>query len=312
MDALSRILRSVRLESGIISRAHLSVPWAVSSPGAPSPIFHAVTRGSCWVRREGERTPTRLARGDVVVLARGEPHVLFDDPRTRPVSIKAIPTRAFGGVALIEHGGGGEETRIVCGKFVLEHESGSALLALLPPLLHIGAENGALTEWIETTISLLDHEVDRDDPGADAILGRIADVLFVQVLRRWLAGDTGSARGWLAAAQDPQIGQALTLIHEDPAARWSASTLAAKVGMSRSSFFERFTTLLGEPPARYVTRWRLHRATDLMAGRRWSTAQIAERVGYASEDAFTKVFKRHLGLSPSAYRRRLDGATGRA
>jgi len=246
------------------------------------------------------------------VLARGEAHVLFDDPSTRPVSVRAIPTRTDHGVMLLEHGGGGHETRIVCGKFVLEHESGAALLALLPPMLHVGAGRGALTEWIETTLSLLDHEVERDDPGADAILGRIADVLFVQVLRRWLASDTGSARGWLAAAQDPHIGRALKLIHDDPSARWSASTLAAKVGMSRSRFFERFTALLGEPPARYVTRWRMHRATDLMQGRRWSTAQIAARVGYASEDSFTKVFKRHLGVSPSAYRRRLGGANGRA
>lgn len=205
---------------------------------------------------------------------------------------------------LLEHGGGGAATRIICGKFQLDHEGGSALMNLLPEVLHAPASGAAIAPWVDTTLRLLDGELDREEPGIDAMLARLTDVLFVQVLRRHFAA-SNSARGFIAAVQDPAIGRALAMVHDDPGGPWSAAQLGARVGLSRTRFFERFTELVGEPPARYVARWRVQTATDLMRRQGLSTAQVAERVGYASEDAFTKVFKRHVGVSPSVYRRRL-------
>lgn len=308
MDAMSRILRSLRLGSSLISRAHLTAPWGVESPGSAWAIFHAIVEGRAFVRRTGEAEPTELQTGDVVVLTRGDAHIMSSAPGARPTPITSLRHSASsGGVALLEHGGGGAATRIICGKFQLDHEGAGALLNLLPPLLHAPAGGAAIAPWVDTTLRLLDGELDRDEPGIGAMISRLTDVLFVQVLRRHFASEQG-ARGWLAAVQDPAIGRALSLVHEDPGGPWSAAELGSRVGLSRTRFFERFTELVGEPPARYVTRWRVHTATDLMRTRGLSTAQIAERVGYASEDAFTKVFKRHVGVSPSVYRRRLKGS----
>ncbi len=306
MDALSRILRSVRLGSSLISRARLTAPWGVRSPGAPRAIFHAVLRGRCFVRRDGDAEATPLGPGDVVVLAHGDAHVMSDDPSTRPASIDLLRPRRDGALPLLEHGGGGTETRLICGKFELDHDGGAALLRLLPPLLHARADGAELAPWVDTTLRMLEAEVEREDAGVAEMLSRLTDILFVQVLRRHVASAPTQARGWLAALRDPQIGQALALIHAEPASRWSASTLASRVGLSRTRFFEQFTEAVGEPPARYLARWRVHNATDLMRRGSLSTAAVAELVGYSSEDAFTKVFKRHLGVSPSAFRRRLQ------
>jgi AraC-like DNA-binding protein len=296
------------LASSIVSGARLSAPWAIHSNGADCPIFHAIVEGQAYVKRVADGEIKRLEEGDIVVVTRGDAHVMADDPKTPPAPITSFKrTMTAGGVAHLEYGGGGAQTRIICGKFQLDHEGAESLVALLPPLLHVSATSadGSKAAWVDTTLRILDTEIREADAGGDAMIVRLTDILFVQVLRRFWASSGESVKGWLAAVKDHQIGQALALIHEQPAERWDAKVLGAKVGLSRTRFFERFTELVGEPPARYVARWRVSAATDLMRKRSLSTAQIAERVGYASEDAFTKVFKRHLGMSPSAYRRRM-------
>jgi AraC-like DNA-binding protein len=306
MDALSTILCSLRLRSSILSRARLSAPWAIESPDSGgAATFHVLVEGRCWVLRRGDDEPTPLGAGDVIVITRGDRHVMSSAPRCQPVphaSLRRVGQDAS--VPDLEYGGGGELTRIICGNFQIDHDGGGALLDLLPPLLHAPAGDTSVAPWVDTTLRLLDAEIGRAQPGVGAMLTRLADVLFMQVLRSHFARGSG-ARGWFAAVQDPAIGRALSLVHEDPGGPWTASELGARVGLSRTRFFERFTELVGEPPARYVARWRVHAATDLMRRQKLSTAQIAERMGYASEDAFTKVFKRHVGVSPSVYRRRL-------
>jgi AraC-like DNA-binding protein len=307
MDALSTILGSLRLGSTIVSRTHLTAPWAVESPPGAVAIFHAVVEGRCWARRADDE-PVSLGTGDIVVLTRGDRHVLSSAPRLPPAPVTALRrVRQASGVLDLEFGGGGERTRIICGKFRIDHPGGDSLLELLPPLLHAPAASASAAPWVDTTLRLLDTEIGREQPGLDAMLTRLTDVLFMQVIRSHFAAGPG-ARGWFAAVQDPAIGRALALVHEEPGGPWSAAALGARVGLSRTCFFQRFAELMGEPPARYVARWRVHAATDLMRREKLSTAQIAERVGYASEDAFTKVFKRLLGVSPSTYRRRLRGA----
>jgi AraC-like DNA-binding protein len=180
------------------------------------------------------------------------------------------------------------------------------MLSLLPNVMHVSGGGGAADEAATTgTLRLLDEELRCGGPGAETMVERLADVLFARVLRQYVVGAPERARGWSAAIHDGSIGRALALIHTDPAGGWSAGALAARVGMSRTRFFERFTELVGDPPARYLARSRVSAAVDLMRRRDLSTAEVASRVGYSSEKAFTKVFKRYLGASPSEYRRRL-------
>ena len=311
MDTLSAILDAVRLSTGLISRAHFQAPWAVHTSGASGAIFHTLVSGRCWIKPDAAGTAIRLEAGDVVVVSRGDPHVMCDDPGTRPVPIASVPTLFEGaGVPTVHHGGKGEETRILCGTFRLEHGTGESLLQQLPPIVHVPRAEHAMTGWVATAVQWMDQELERGAPGAETVVGRLTDVLFVQVLRQLATTQPESLRGWLAATRDEHIGRAVALIHEEPGASWNAELLASRVGMSRSRFFERFTELIGEPPAKYLAGCRIRAAAELLRGKDWSTAELASRVGYASEDGFTRMFKRRVGVSPREFRRRVEQRAG--
>lgn len=306
--SLTDVLQSVRLETGFISRAMMRAPFAVHTDGLPVPIFHAVASGTCWFRRDGDDEGHTLEVGDVVLLTRGDGHVLADAPGRVTVPLSTLPaTQRRSHVDLVESRGRGPESHVLCGSFAFRHAASEAMLSLLPPLVVVRDRESTLVPWLARTLETLDAELDRDMPGSEVLITRLVDVLVVHVLRRCVLA--GSARGgWSSALRDPKIGRALALVHRRPEAEWTASSLAAQVGMSRSAFFARFTELVGEPPAQYVTRWRMHVAADLMADARLSLGQLAERVGYGSEDAFSKVFKRTMGVSPGQYRRQLRTA----
>jgi len=304
MDSLSAILSSVRLSSTAISSADFSAPFGVQTKGAPAAIFHAILEGTAWITVDGH-APRALGPGDIVVLPHGGPHTIADDPKTPSISVRDLHGDASpSGVPRLKHGGSGARTRIFCGTFHLEHDAERSLLALLPELMHVPAPQGEEGESTAATLRLLDHEVSRGAPGSRTIILRLCDVLFVQVLREHVHASPAGARGWLAALRDEHVGKALALIHQNPAERWDARLLATRAGTSRSRLFARFTELVGEPPARYVARWRILTAADLLGHRRASVADVAERVGYSSEDAFVKAFKRHLGASPAEYRKK--------
>lgn len=307
MDSLSAILASVRLSSTAISTAHFGAPWAVRTAGAPAAIFHAVLHGSAVISAEG-LAPLPLSSGDIVVLPHGGSHTIGDHPATPPIPVRDLRGEVTpSGVPRLDHGGPGPGARIFCGTFHLEHDAERSLLSLLPEIMHVRAARGDDGEGISDTLRLLDREVSRGSPGSRTIVLRLCDVLFVQVLREHVHASPAGARGWLAALRDEHVGKALALIHQNPAEKWDARLLATRAGTSRSRLFARFTELVGEPPARYVARWRILTAADLLGSRRASVADVAERVGYSSEDAFVKAFKRHLGTSPAEYRKRQSG-----
>lgn len=297
MDPLSTILRSVRLKSSIISRAELVAPFGVSTRGATGvALFHAVLEGSVVLRHRGRSFP--LHQGDVALIPGGGPHDILDRAGTPPTPLAALPAKEVGGVRVVRHGGAvGPAARILCGQFHLDHVAASAFLTLLPAVLV------AERQSVAATLGLLDAELSRLRSGSAAVLTRLCDVLFVELLR----GTEGhEERGWLAALQDPAIAKALALVHSEPAAPWDATSLGARVGLSRTRFFDRFTKLVGEPPAKYVARWRMNVAADELRRREASASELAALVGYSSEEAFSRTFKRHLGLTPRAYRRALS------
>ena len=305
MDPLSDILGSLRFESSILCRAKLGAPWALYTRGASSAVFHAVLEGACWVRHPPDGAPRRLDRGDLVLVSNGDAHVMCDDPATPPVPIASlIGTEPDGAVTCIRHGGDGTPCSILCGTFRLEHGAADALLSLLPPLVIVSRGDTSTVEWFDTTIALISRELVSGQSGVATIVSRLTDVLVVQVLRAAATSLPREAAGWLAAVQNEQIGRALALVHKRPAEKWSAESLAAAVAMSRSVFFDKFTKLVGESPLQYLTRWRMYTAADLLTHGDLSNAELADRVGYGSEDAFAKVFKKHLGVTPSEYKRR--------
>jgi AraC-like DNA-binding protein len=303
MDPLSELLASLRISSSILSQGDFSAPWAVQTKPLGDPVFHAVVTGTAWVHREGDADAQPLEAGEIVVLPRGDGHVMSSAPNLPPISIADVPARRSGNVALVEFGGGGAATRIICGTFRLQHIAADSLLSLLPPLLRVGRDNPH-GRWIEVTLGMLEQELRGTQAGADATVTRLTDILFVHVLRSHVSELAPGTRGLLGALRDAQIARAVALIHRTPDQRWTLNLMAREVGLSRSVFSARFTELVGAPFTQHLTRWRMQSAADAISlDASLSTMELAERVGYQSEDAFVRAFRRHMGCTPAKYRR---------
>ncbi|MBX3188527.1 MAG: AraC family transcriptional regulator [Labilithrix sp.] len=308
MEALGTILASLRLESAMISRAHLRGRWGVHATGGAGMIVHGIVTGHAVLARDAapdERVV--LEPGDVAILTRGDAHTLVHERGASTVPLRSIATDRARGIPTVDYGASGdEETRIVCGSITLDHPAADGIVSLLPACLSAKAGDGARKRWIVSTLALLDEEPwpSGREPGVRSLV----DSVFVHVLGA-AAASASSTSSLIAAARDAQIGQALALVHGEPGHAWSVAELGRRVGLSRTRFFDRFSELVGEPPARYIARWRVHAAADLMTRRDLSTAEIAERVGYSSEDALAKVFRRYVGMSPTQWRRMREAGT---
>jgi AraC-like DNA-binding protein len=308
VDVLTDVVESVRLTSAIHGRWEFSAPWGVDMRGWPNhACFYVVTRGTAWIDAEGLDAPLHVAGGDFVLLARGQRHAIKDSESTpaQPADkvLKGCPSRRDcqpGGV--FEVGGGGARTTIVTGCFAFA-DGDNPLIAALPPVIHVTAEDGPRQRWLDASLQFMSDEMGSGQLGAETVVGRLADILLVQAIRAHLARGGNDVHGWLRALLDPQISQALALLHERPAEPWTVELLASRVAMSRSAFAAKFASLVGEPPLTYLTRWRMHRAGRLLATSHRRINDIASHVGYDTEGAFHKAFKRTVGVTPSEYRR---------
>lgn len=300
-DSLLGVLRSLRLESAVLWRAHLTGRWGVHTKGLTggAMMFHGVVEGRAFVTRDADRRPLELGPGDMVVLPAADAHAMTSEAGADATPISTLSRKEMGKLPCLEHGTRGERTRILCGSFLLDHPARPSVVDLLPGSLVAAPEKASTRAWSRATLELLEEELDRD--GATGRTTSLADALLVHILTESVA--SAPASGLLAAARDEQIGRALALVHSDPGEDWSAAELAARVGMSRTRFFDRFTELVGEPPARYIARWRVHAAADLLKRGALSMTEVAEKVGYSSEDALARAFKRHVGVAPGEWRR---------
>jgi AraC-like DNA-binding protein len=300
MDGLTTILDSLRLESSVYCRSELHAPWSLHFEAIPCATFHVVDSGEATLQQDGEQI--RLGSGDIVLLPRGNAHTISHAPGYPPyVNIRLTDTDVRG-CQRRKYDKGGAFSTLICGSFGFEHAS-HPLFELLPDLLLIRSSEYDRGSWLETLLKLLSNEAGSERPGADAIVKRLADVLFVQIIRLWLERPDNASRSWIGALRDPAIGRALSLIHSCPEQDWTVATLATEVALSRSAFAARFTALVGMSPIDYLTRWRMEIAARLLRDDRLDLAGVATRVGYESDAAFSKAFKRAMGINPGSYRR---------
>jgi AraC-like DNA-binding protein len=303
-DVLGDVLSGLGLRTRLFCRMDVAAPWSMVFGRSDLAHFHVVERGGCWLETMGQ-PPLELGSGDLLVLARGGPYQLADQPGREGVPLEeVVPGASDGRYTLVRHGGDGPTSVIVCGSFGFDHGGGHPVLPLLPDVLHQKA--GEASAWLEPLLRALSAEARAAMPGSLTIVSRLTDVLFVQVLRAWLA-EQPNQPSWLRALNDPRLARVLAAVHEDPARDWSVEKLAEQASMSRSPFAGRFTEIVGEPPHAYVARVRMHRASRLLRETERTITQVAAAVGYDSESSFSRVFRKQVGTSPGAFRRAARG-----
>jgi AraC-like DNA-binding protein len=303
LDVLSDILNSIRLGGGVRFRCELSAPWGMAMPASPAAEFHVIVRGSCWLRVPGDKEPIALQGGDVVAFLHGGAHRLADAPQrdARPIG-EILEGQSLEHYGPVTHGGGGLPAAVLCGYFEFDRDSLHPLVAALPAFIHLRGTDTSEFAWLQTALNFMIHETQAARPGAEAVVNRLAGVLFVQMVRAYVER-AKSPPAMLAALADKPVGATLALMHEAPAQPWTLETLARRAGISRSLLAARFHQLVGQTPMQYLTLWRMQLARKLLAETALSTAAVAERAGYQSEAAFSKAFKKAVGKGPGAYRR---------
>ncbi|MDF5714737.1 MAG: AraC family transcriptional regulator [Rhizonema sp. NSF051] len=313
-DALTDILQTIHLQSTILGTAHFTSPWSIRIPNdeEDEASIHVVMQGQCWLLLQEQSQHIPLGTGDLVILLQSQEHVICDDPASPIVELKEIiAAKPDPGYKRIAFGGNGSLTQLVSGTFKFRGDRNrNPLLSALPPLIHIKNEAGRLVPWLETTLQFIAAEIAINQLGCQCVLSRLADVLFIQAVRAYIAELPVDQGYWLGALTDIEIGIALSLMHHYPNRSWTVASLAEQIPMSRSAFAERFTRLVGEPPMQYLTSWRMVKAANLLQDSQVGIRDIAEHVGYASEVAFSKAFKRWAGIAPGIYRRKACLTTG--
>jgi len=318
MDALSDVLKSVRLEGAVFLNAEFTAPWCIRGRYGLTSVrerlagtdhvvfFHFLVEGRCHVRLAEGGDVIEVAAGDVVLFPQDDQHLMGSDLQLAPVDTASLLQRdADAGADFIQlrHGGGGAPTRFVCGYLACSRSVCRPLLESLPRLARITVGNGPAAALLRETLRMGVFESQAVRPGADSMLAKLSELVFVEALRRYVEKLPAEGKGWLAGVRDPRIGRALALLHAQPDRAWTVDELAREVALSRSALAERFATLVGEPPVQYLLRWRLALAACALRAGRDAIARVAERSGYESEAAFSRAFKREFGLPPAAWRR---------
>jgi AraC-like DNA-binding protein len=315
MDALSDVLRIVRLTGAVFLDAEFTAPWCVGEPSGVEVcvehlpdaqhvvIYHLVTEGRCEVSVSGEAAACALA-GDLIVIPGGEAHSLGSDlTRPRVPGGTLVVQRGPDEVPQVRYGGGGEVTRMVCGYLACDSSLFDTVLAALPRVMIVSMREGPGAQWLTTSIRFSLTEAAGQRAGAGTVLAKLSELMFVEAIRRHIESLPPDQTGWLAGLRDRFVGRTLALIHSKPAHAWTVEELAGTVGLSRSALADRFTGLVGQPPMQYLTRWRLQLAANLLRSGSRNVAAVAADVGYDSEAAFNRAFKRELGTTPAAWRR---------
>jgi AraC-like DNA-binding protein len=315
MDALSDVLRAVRLTGAFFFDVQACEPWVAETPRGRDVVeamfpgtgsdhlisYHLIMQGTCWVWLDGEE-PVRLQAGDIIVLPHGDTHVLATRSglrKTPEMSMYRMPKDGILPTKIAMGTDGGEQTHFVCGFLACDSRPYNPLLTALPRMIHVSDHaSGPLGAYFRAALA----ESKGSRMGGASMLGRISELMFVDVVRRHLESMPPGRENWLAGLRDPYLGRALAALHADPARDWTLEALAQEAALSRSAFAERFTQFVGQPPMQYLTNWRMQLATNYLRTANEPISAIAARVGYESEAAFSRAFKKTVGAPPSEWR----------
>lgn len=321
MDVLSDALRAIRLEGALFLNGELGAPWCVNvpkgadiaqvlKPGAQRlAICHLVLKGQCWIQVDGDE-PVGLRAGDVVTLPHGDSHVLGSGLQHAAVDIAHVVSPRVPELTRVRYGGDGERTVVVCGWFAYESDVPNPITSNLPRLFSTPVLSRAAGTWIEQSVNFVMGEAALRSPGSSMVASKVAEVLFTEALRGYIESMPANDPGWLSGLRDPQVGRCLALMHAEPARAWTIEALAQEIHTSRSVLAERFAEMVGVPPIQYLTRWRMVLAAGFLRNQWGTLARIAKDVGYESEAAFNRAFKREYGISPGLWRQ--NGVAGRS
>jgi AraC-like DNA-binding protein len=317
MDALSDVLRVAHLTGGVFLHADFFAPWCMAARVAPEHcapalgpvsnliLYHYVVEGELRIRVDGEDGEGLvLGAGDVVLLPRNDLHLVGSDLGLPPVAgSDIIQSPKDGGLFSIRHGGDGRRTRMICGYLGCDCAEDNPVISTLPSLLKLNAEQGGAAEWIRSTFQYAAEEVAAGRPGSETVLAKLSELLFVEAVRRYAEDLPQGQTGWLAGLRDPHVARALALLHRDITRPWNVDDLSREVGLSRSALADRFISLIDMPPMHYLASWRMQVATQKLRNTSASLAQVADLVGYSSEAAFSRAFKKAFGTAPATWRR---------
>ncbi|MEV5965645.1 AraC family transcriptional regulator [Kribbella sp. NPDC051952] len=300
MDVLADVVSVLRTGPAASARTDVRGPWGLRFSHSFGASFHLVLQGTAWLLPSGGAAPVAMGPGDVVLLPRGLEHAIADHPDSPLVDFdpeNVVPAQGEGARALL-----------LCGTYRLDRERPHPMLSKLPDVVHVPADPGR-HRTLHTTIGILGEELDGNRPGAAAVVPALVDALLVLILRAWFE-DHGcpTESGWSRALTDPAVARSLELIHDRPGAAWTVADLAGDVGLSRAAFARRFTEAVGEPPLTYLSRWRMTTAARMLRDHDQPLATVAKEIGYTSEFAFAKAFKRDFGIPPGTYRKQLTPA----
>lgn len=302
-DPLSEVLKLLQLSGVLYCNAELTDPWGIEIPELPGVMnVEVVTSGHCWIELDGQE-PVFMPEGSLALITRGKRHQLRGNPGDKTTWLEDIPIERIGDrFEIMRFGGGGRLTRITYYGVRFDPYLAERLIQLLPDMLHVRthADDGG---WLNSTIRFIAQEAQQRLPGSETVITRLADILVIQAIRTWIERVREQEHGWIAALYDRKIGKAMTLMHRQPERDWRVASLAREIGMSRSGFSARFSALVGEPVLQYLTSLRMQLAHRELRQSADSLAKIAERVGYHSEPAFNRAFKRVMGMPPGMIRR---------
>ncbi|MFA7336127.1 MAG: AraC family transcriptional regulator [Candidatus Obscuribacterales bacterium] len=301
-DPLSEVFQSIRISGKIYSPCQLRAPWGISASGCSGhALFYMISRGSALLS-VAEHPPIALTGGDLVLLPQATSHTLQDTAESPVVGIETLID--FENPGPINFGGGGLKTSMVAGCFTYEFNANHPFIAALPPVMHLTAEDIETEPWLNSTFQFLIHEAGQPKQGSSLAIARLTDLLFIQIMRVHMQRikDCPRTQGWLKAMTDPQIGEAISLMHKQPDAPWTVAALATQVGMSRSAFAQKFSQYTQTTPVDYLTFWRMEKAKETLNATNKGLAEISQSVGYQSEAAFSKAFRRVVGISPGVFR----------
>ncbi|HEY3599371.1 MAG TPA: AraC family transcriptional regulator [Paraburkholderia sp.] len=320
MDAVSEVLRFVRLSGAVYLNGEFTAPWCVIGqtdsalcasflPRSERVVsYHLITQGHCWARLPDDpESAVRLDAGELLVVPQGEAHIMGSALDLLPVPSGPLLARQFeaapGEVMRLSYGGGGAQTHIVCGFLACDDALSNPVLSSLPRIFKVDMRNDPRSAWLEASLEFAAAEAAEWRAGSATVLARLSELLFVEAVRRCIDTLPADRKGWLAGVRDRFVGRALALLHAQPAYCWTVDELARKVGLSRSALAQRFTDLLGQPPMQYLAHWRLMIAAQELAAGGKTLAAVAQQVGYESEAAFNRAFKREFGMPPAGWRK---------